>query len=288
MKNINKILFLLTLSSFVFITSCNEDDHTGDSIINYSKPTVTLSGMDATIDENSIDSDAPPTINVTASISAPVQVDIHIPLVQTGGSANGDDFSAGTIVIVSGDTSASTDVTILKTGDVEGSETLEIGAADNIANANLNPFTLNITINDDYINDVLDIELNWDGEVEYEDDNTTATYNFCAMDFDLLIFDATTGMDTGVYDGATTACPESVGFTGLPDGDYILVVSLYENPYAALGLGESVPVTINYNQEFFDTNGSITINDYSTDSTSGDIPVAIVTKNGYNYTVTPW
>ena len=288
MKNIFKTIGVLALSSVLF-TACDEDDYTGNSVINYTPATVTLSTASATsFSEAAIDADDATTYTatITANVSEPQPVQVVLDLVQTGGSANSSDFAAGTITIPAGGTSASATVEIMKTGDIEGDETLMIGAVAR-NNANVAPFEYMVTITDDYINDVLDVELTWEGSVDFEDDYTTATYDLCAIDFDLLIYTAA-GADTGLYDAATGACPEHVDLSQLPDGDYILVASLYANDYSTLGLGETVPLVMNYSQEYFDTEGSISLANYTTDMASGDTPVANVTKSGYNYTVTPW
>ncbi|MBF62513.1 MAG: hypothetical protein CMP05_11010, partial [Xanthomarina sp.] len=98
MKNKLKSIFLLALSAGVLATSCSEDDHTGASMINYTSPTVTLStaSTSVVVDESMIDPDLGYVIEVTASIPEPVFVDLHIPLVQTGGTADSSDFTAGT------------------------------------------------------------------------------------------------------------------------------------------------------------------------------------------------
>lgn len=289
MKNILKNIGLLVFTGVLF-TACDEDDFTGASQIEYSPATVTLSSLSPTVfDESAIDEDDASTYEITidATLAAAQPTEAIIDLMQVGGSADGSDFHAGTISIAAGDTSGSATVEILRTGDVEGDETLSIGGKAR-ANFNVAAFEHTVTIQNDYINDVLDLELNWDGEFSVEDDFSSATYDFCGIDFDVLIYDAGFA-DTGIYDAATGACPEHVGFgPGMADGDYYIVVDLWSNPYSGLGAGVTVPVALNYSQEFFETSGSIPTAAYTTDAAGGTIAIAIVTKSGNDYTVVPY
>lgn len=290
MKNIINKIGVFALSCLAF-TSCDSDDNTGDSILNYSPATVTLSSSSpTTFAESGINTDVASTyqIEITATLAEAQPVDAVIDLVQSGGSADAGDFEAHTITIPAGSLTSSATVDILQTGEIEGTETLEITGKSR-ANFDIAPYTFSATISDDYVTDFLDIELNWDGEVTIDEDNVTATYNLCAMDFDILIYDASFA-DTGIYDAATGACPEHVSFgSGMPDGDYIIVVDLYGNDLSGLELGETVAVNLNYSQDNFDNSGTITnTSDYTTDSAGGTIAIATVTKSGYNYTVAPF
>jgi len=240
MKKINKLLFLFALSAGVLTTSCSEDDATGASMINYTSPTVTLStdSNSVVVNESDIDPEAGYSITVTASIPESVLADIHIPLVKTGGNADDADYSLGTIVLKANTTSATTNVTIWPgtcgTTLSGGGETLTVGAPANVANANINPFSMDVI----WEKDLLEVSLTWEG-----------TYNnidFCDMDLDLLILDvATNGVD---YLAGTSDCTETGLIAGLPDGQYVLIADVYENPFTSLGLGVAVPLTLSYTQ----------------------------------------
>ena len=290
MKNIFKSIGVLALTGIIF-TSCNEDDNTGQSTMDYSPVTVTLSSLSSTtIDETAIDSDDASTYTVTIDASIPEAqfIEYKIDLVQTGGTADSNDLSLGTITIPAGSNSGSATVEIMKTGDIEGDETFSVTGVSR-ANAIVAPYEFTGTITNDYINDVLEMELNWDGTVEFETDNSSGQYDFCGMDFDVLVYDPVTFTDLGMYDGATAACPENINFdSSTPDGDYLMVVDLYDNPYSTLGLSADVPVTLHYSQEYFgDTDGSFTTV-YNTDDAAGTRATVIITKSGYNYTITPF
>ncbi|MFL0354062.1 hypothetical protein [Xanthomarina sp. GH4-25] len=276
MKKINKLLFLFALCTGVITTSCSEDDYTGDSMINFTAPTVALASSSAVdVPESMIDPGDGYDVSVTVSIPEAVKADIYIPLVKTGGTLGSDYYELGTIALAAGSTSGTGVVTVWDSG-MAGAKTLQVGASDNVANANVNDFTVSINLVDDTLNSVLD----WSGEVV----SGGNTYSLCDVDFDLLVMDSM-GNDTGIYDAATGDCPEYLNFDStLADGVYTLVVSLYDNPLSSLGLGAEMPVTLNYNGS---ANGTIILDDYTTNSTSGDIEVATVTKNGFSFTVTP-
>ncbi|WP_417858979.1 hypothetical protein [Xanthomarina gelatinilytica] len=293
MKKINKMLFLVALSVGIFTTSCSEDDYTGASMINYSSPTVTLStaSTNVVVDESAIPEDGEFLIPVTASISEPVLADIHIPLVQTGGTADAHDFDLGTMIITSGTTSATTNIVIYNTCDtgVEGNETLTVSFADNIANAKMTPFSMDISIENDWVNDVIEFEFDWSGELTYTAGvPAEVTIDFCDADIDFALAD--NGGNVLGYIAATASCPEAGGFSGLPDGTYFILAEVYDNPFSGLGLTDTMPITTTYSQCGFDTAGSFVNSVLNTATISGDvIPLATVEiSGGYNYTVTPW
>ncbi|MFV0572705.1 MAG: hypothetical protein ACK5M1_09785 [Xanthomarina gelatinilytica] len=293
------------------ITGCSEDDYTGLSQIDYNKRTVTLSSSsnNVTFDESMIDPEDESTysVTVTATIEEASPVNIVIPLVQTGGTGDSGDFSAGTITIPAGFTSASTTVEILQDCEsaIEGDETLEIGAANNIANANVNPFTLNIAIENDWVNDELVISVSWKGTHTFIDDaGTEVTIDFCNMDLDTLLAD---GMGNILdYISGTSNCTEEGGISGLADGTYYIIVDMYENPFEGYYTDEdgdvvnvSVPLTTSYSQcGFTDTSGSFVTESLTTNIANpvsdphapGEVAIGIATvevTDGYNYVVTP-
>lgn len=291
MNKIIKNIGLLALSSLLF-TGCNDDDATGDSLINFSTVQVTLTSdmNNIVIDESAIDVDNPTVITVTATIAEPSPISLRIPLEWKSGSANASDYATATIVIPAYTaTSASTTVIIEKTGDIEGNETLVLGAGES-PNLTTNNFELAIDIQNDYINDVLSMEVDWAGEGSYTASlPAEITVDFCDMDLDLLVYDSTFA-DTGIYDAATGSCPESVDFSALADGTYYLVVNVYDNPFSALGASLAVPVTVTYSQEYIiDETSFVNGIGVTTDTPAGsNILIAeLEVVNGYVYTVTP-
>ena len=292
MKKLIKTLSVLAVLALI-TASCNKkDDHTGDSNIDYSKATVTLSSVSPTeFNESTIDSDDPTTYQITivATLDSPQPVDAVIDLAQVGGSAGASDFNIdGGIRIKAGQTSASATVDILKTGDIEGEETLYIGGTSK-ANFNITPFSHSVTITNDHINNVLDITMDWAGSYTYDAVGGSAevTIDYCAVDFDLILYTA-----AGVYVDyvlGTADCPEEDQLSGLADGSYFLVADLYSNPFSGLTTGQPMPITLIVSQEHFpDTGKVIVFNGYTTDSSSGLQAIATLdVVGGYNYTVTP-
>lgn len=293
MKNINKLFFLLALSAGVITTSCSEDDNTGGSLINYTSPNVTITteSNNVVVDESAIDPEEGYTIVVSASIQEPVKANIYIPLVQTGGTAGSDDYSIGDdIEIKAGTTSGSTTITIWQDCEsgVEGDETLTISYVGPTTNANVSPFSMNISIENDFVNDVIDFTFDWSGEFTYTSPTPSeVTIDFCEADLDFVLADVD-GNTLG-YIAGTASCPEAGGFSGLPDGTYIILAEVYSSPFNAAALNETMPITVSYDQCGFG-GGSFVNEVLNTDTLAGDvIPIATVeVTGGYNYTVTPW
>ncbi|PHS08444.1 MAG: hypothetical protein COA88_06890 [Kordia sp.] len=255
MKQIFKYIAIAAISCSVF-TSCNEDDNTGDSLINYSPVTVTLTSSenDVVLNETAIDADNGYAITVTATIDSPLPIDIIIPLTKISGTATGEDFTAGSITIPSSLTSASVTVIIHQTGNAEGDETLTIGAIDSsmIPNvSSVNAFALNVEINDDYIDYSFSMNFAWDGYVhEADEDGDHGFLPFCDMDIDFYFIVG--GADSGIYDAATGSCPEELVIDSsiYADGTYMIYADLWANPYSAAGYDVSVPLTITYSHGY--------------------------------------
>ena len=294
MKTLIKTLSTLAVAALLS-TSCSEDtDNTGDSNINFSPATVTLSSPSPNVfDESAIDADVPSTyqILIEATLDAPQPVNAVIDIVQTGGSADSNDFETGTITILAGDLTGSTSINILQTGDIEGTETLQL-TGKSVSNFNVSPFTYSGTIEGDYINNQLDLTLSWDGSAVSGDLSITS---FCDMDFDLILYDS--AFDYVGYVLGSTACPEHDLLGGLADGTYYLVTDLWANPYSGIGLTDEVPLTLTWSQEYFpEIAGSISSSSYnlsSPDTASsgaglGGMIVVLEVANGYEYTLSPF
>lgn len=284
MKNIINKLGVFALACLAFTSCESEDDNTGDSLINYSPATVTLSSSSpTTFSESAIDADDASTfqIEIMATLASAQPVDAVIDLVKTGGTASSSDFEAHTITIPAGLLSGSATVDILQTGDIEGSETLQITGKSR-ANFNVTPYTFSATINEDYINDQLELTLSWDGMAT---DGDVSIDSFCDIDFDLILYDGAFGYMG--YVAGTSACPEHTFLSGLPDGTYYLVTDLWSNPYSGLGFTDTIPVTLSWAQEFFDNSGSLSTDAYTLSSADGlgGLIVVLEVANGYNYTL---
>ncbi|MBU2939366.1 hypothetical protein KO494_07420 [Lacinutrix sp. C3R15] len=291
MNKIFKNIGLLALTGILF-TACNEDDNTNESVVDYSTATVTLSTLSPTsIDESAIDTDVESTyqIEIVATLAETQPVNAVIDLVQTGGTADSADFEGHTITIPAGSLSGSATVDILQTGDIEGDETLVIGGSSR-ANFNIASFEHTVTITNDYINTFIDLDLDWDGQVTIEEEDVSSTtVELCAIDFDVVLFDAATFANLG-YLMATASCPESDSYF-FGDGEYLLIAELYDNPHAGFGDTTDVPLTLNFNHEYFDNSGSIEVaGAFNLSSTSGQYPIAYLTvsNGGQTYEVTAY
>ena len=286
----NKIIKKITLLSFALILfqACEDDETSNINIVPLDpiNIAVTVNENDVIIKESEIGYSQDYTI--TATIEKAQEVDLALILTQTAGSATyGDDFSFDEAIIISaGETTASAVVHIYKTGDIETTdETLSVGLKTADKNAKIGDFNFNATITDDYINDVLELSTTWSGETTVNmTSGSSYTLDFCDIDIDVKLY-----TETGVfvqYLGATGACTEAGSISGLADGDYYIVLHLYENPLTAFGLTDALPVTITYNQEHF-ISGSFVHNSLNLSSPSVETAVAILKVSGYNYTVTP-
>ena len=288
MKNIIKYM-CLSLSFGMLLTSCEDNDYTGASALEYNSSAITVTSSEAsyTINEADIDEDDPTTYTVTLSASIPeaTVVDAFVTFSQTDGTADGNDYSVGKIKIPAGSTTGSTAVEVNYTGDIEGSESFTL-----MANTNGN-FTMasdfSVTINiEDKVNDVLEFSTTWAGSKTVNLIGAAgAELDFCTIDIDVLLFDSTGAFVD--YLGATGACTEEGSISDVPDGEYYVVLDVYENDLAAYGLTDTVPVTITYNQENF-MSGSIINTEINMSSPTGLTTVAVVTKSGYDYTVVPF
>ena len=258
MKQIFKYIGIAAITCSLF-TSCNEDDSTGLSTIDYSPATVTLTSSEnnVTLDETLIDSELGYAITVTATIDNPLPIDIVVPLTQIGGTGDANDFTAGSITIKSSLTTGSASVIINRTGNTEGNETLSIGAVadEMINNANVIPFSLDVNIENDYVDNNATITFDWSGAAFTSADGSEEFLEFCDMDVDFYLLDPSFSI---INDSAATgACPEAITFdpSTLPDGTYSVYADLFCNPYfGASALDFAVPIrgsyTHGYESEF--------------------------------------
>ncbi len=281
------IVFLL----FIALTSCNNEDYTGYSKVNFNPPTATYAidgGSNViTVDESTIDPADGVTYTITATIPEPLSFDTFIDLTQVGGTANGADYSVERIKIPALYTSGTGKVTIYRTGDLEGDESLELKTNTNSPNVNgSETFTFNIT--NDYVNDNLIVNLAWCEDYDFDlGAQGHLVGNFKDIDIDGLIFDSSFNLVSN-FSGATASCPENIEFGGMPDGLYYLVIDIYDNPLSNFALGKTVPLNASYSQEYFiDSTPILHSLTMTTDSTGTLGVMCTVEKNGYNFVVTP-
>lgn len=297
-NNIFKKISLAVLALVAF-SSCSEDDLTNKSqISSYSPATITMSSNVPSVvnfSESAIDEDdtSTNTVTITATLAETQPVTAIIDLVKDSGNTDTSDFTLGTITIPAGSLSGSANITILKTGNVEGDENFVVKAVSR-GNFNLTDFQQTINIVDDYINDVLNLEFSWSGNITKTQNDAEITMDLCKLDFDFLLFDA--GFNNLGYLAGTGDCPETAAISGLPDGTYYIVSDLYNNPYSDLGFTDTVTITTSVNQEFFpETSTTLDLTAYTLDNKGSDQGnssslqgVAILTVKGYSYTISPF
>lgn len=288
MKNIFLKLTYLAVFALV-LASCEKEDYTGYSTANFVKPSATFSstaGTNITVDESAIDSENGSTYTITATLSSASLVDTYIDLTKVSGTLGSDEFATESIYIPAQSLTGTGTVTIFQTGDVEGTETLQIKANANGHSANVTGNgTFNFTVNNDYINNVISFTFDWDGDYSFVDaSGADITIHFSDIDYDFYLYDSDFN-DMGIYDAASGSSPEHVDFSGLADGTYYIIVDIYDNPYAGWGTNQNVPITVSWEQDYFDS-GSFVYNNFTTEDASGTELVAEITvTNGYVYTV---
>jgi len=284
-------IFLISLG----FTSCDDNEESSVAIKSYSPITIDISISDnnVTIDESAIDGDAV-AYEVTATLPEVQTLDYVINFEQNGGTSDSDDFTTHNIIIRAGELSGTSDIEILKTGNIEGDETLSIKAVTFEEVAQLSgDVEFKANIENDFVDETLSFSTTWSGSHTFTaPGDTEVTLDFCAIDLDVRLFTAAGQMVT--YLGATSNCTEE-GYTpqDLPDGDYFLVIEVYENDLAGYELTEPVPVRISYNQSNSGS-GAFTSNLFKL-SSPATLPsnnpelvaVATITKSGYNFTVNP-
>ncbi len=294
MKKIFKIKGLIV--ALLLVASCGSDDDSNSvSTVPYSKVDITVSSDEnnVIVMENAIAGSQSYTI--TATIDEPQELHYVINLMQTDGNATENvDFDFDHQIIISpGDTSGIAHVNVYPTGDIEEDEYFTISASLENNYANLaNSFNFSGTITDDYVDPSLELTMSWDGSATSGD---VSIESFCGIDFDLLLYDANFGQLGYVL--GTADCPEHDYLPALADGTYYLVADLYENPFKDLGFTDTIPLVLDYNQEYFDNSGSLPNSSYNLSSvgsaeggttTLAGIAQVIIANNGMDITVNPF
>ncbi|MDA9056260.1 hypothetical protein N9K49_00230 [Flavobacteriaceae bacterium] len=289
--------FLATILSLLLFNSCDPNDTSEISEVPFSPVSITLTSSDnnVTVDESAISGSE--IFTITATIDKPQEVDFAIILEQIGGTAtNGVDYSFDESILISaGETSATGEISILKSGDIEVDETLAVGFKTADVNADLSNFSFLATITNDYINNVLDLTLAWDGTSTSGD---VTINSFCEMDFDLILYDSNFNYVDYVLGSAD--CPEEGSISGLADGTYYLVADLYSNPYEGSSFTDNIPLRLSWSQDYFPETSGIIINNANainrldsldasggyTQEGLGALVVQLDVVGGYNYTLT--
>lgn len=265
--------------------SCNKEDFTGYSTIVPTSPTISVTGIPASI--NFIEKDSIFTFNVTLS-DAQV-VDIVLKAKQIAGTATeGDDYKilndAGKLTILAGATTGQFKIKILADDLKEKTETATIQIGDETtANAALTPVTVDFTIGNLIVDD-LSVDMSWETDVvtsigmELDPDEV--------VDLRLLIVKASDKSIVGEEDGATFETFSD--FNTLPNGDYLIAADIN----STINAGDyNKPVNLDLELAFKET-GAIdtTLSFLKVMTNVNDCPLfrtylAAVTKAGSSYTI---
>lgn len=244
-NNMNKILMSSLLALALGFVSCDDqDDATGDSVFEVTEGVVASVTTDfdnsATITLNEYDEEEFP---FTITLNKPSSIATRFRIEQIGGDAvlgedyeilNLSDESIEFLDIPARETTVSGKIKILSDIYVEDTKTLSIQIGNqSLANATMQYEVVNFAI-EDYDSSEMIFELNYGKEFYYQGEMTT-TCDF-EYDMDYLVFDSNFD-DTGIYDGATGACPtESLSVSVdpshpnyLPDGTYYIFYSVWDD-----------------------------------------------------------
>ncbi len=266
MKNMKINLFALALViGGTFVTSCNEDDATGNSVLEVNSgvtgSVVTDFDSSAALTVNEVDEE---TFTYMVSISEAQPVDIHLTVSQISGSATPDeDFTFDSVVVIPAyATTASGSISILNDLTPESLEsfTLQIGGV-NTSNATIPVKTVTFNIVNELSNELkLDFHFNrtFSGSNGFSSSLCEIESIFSAepYDVDFIVYDSM-GNDLGVLDAQTANCEESLtmNINDYADGIYDITAYLYTN--ADLDLAElafplvdvpefMIPITVDY------------------------------------------
>ncbi|MCK4664153.1 MAG: hypothetical protein KAT68_14895 [Bacteroidales bacterium] len=226
MKKIIKYNYIVLLAMFFLIFSCEKDDYTDHSTLKPTKPTITISGIDAG-GYNFVEQDTSFTFDVTLSTAQISDIVLYITQI-SGNATMGDDYKLEkTKVTISAYTlSTKVKVFILSDDLKEETETFKLQIGDErTANANITPVTVEFTIGN-ATSPSLVADLSWETDVldaiglDLDPDEVA--------DLRLVIIDVIPGeTDTivAVVDGGSFETYS--GFNTLHDGDYIIAADFY-------------------------------------------------------------
>lgn len=222
MKYIYKYLPIFMAISISFgLTSCDDDDRTGESLIQPTSPSISIN-LPPTVPPL-MEQDTSFTIEII--LSEAQAVDVAVFLQQVGGDmTSGEDYTMpDRVMIPKGETSATADIAILPDEVAEETETLEIQiGSERTANASIEPVNFSLTITNATV-DQLDLALSWTtsifdlggGEVDPTDaaDLIFTIRNISGIGEDIVV-------DGAGFEEATLGAD-------LPDGQYTLIATVY-------------------------------------------------------------
>jgi len=288
MKSIFKYTTILA-TAVVFFFACEKDDYTGDSKLNPSNPTITISGVDAA-GYNFIEKDTVITFDVT--LSEPQIVDVQLTVKQIAGDATIlEDYSVvnsgSEVVIPAYATAGKLSIKIMKDDLAEDVETFTLQIGDEAtANAALTPVTAVFTIGN-YTESLFEVEMSWTTDIASVIGIDTDPED--AADLVMLIFDNSDQSPVDTIDGS--AFESYDGWEELPDGEYAIGVNVYAVPDAG-DFDETFNIDVNLVFNQAGVINDLTLN-FPKILTSVVYPcndyrvnLAVITKSGTTYTAT--
>lgn len=251
--------------------------------------------------------------NLIVNITTDKMIDraITFTFVQTGGTADADDYYVESAVLQPYSKSVQMVFQTFMDYDFDPTETLvgEIGVY-SIADRYLlnpsveNPVDVSFTITNAVSPD-LEVSFSWNADVVIDGETYDAADY---IDFDFIVcpeegFDISDPWATeiGIYDAATGSHPEHMTLSGLNDGAYLLVADLYYNDFVGYSDGSvKIPIIASFTRQgtsVIDTEVSQDPDDTMADNTPGfdndpsgayNAVVAKVTVAGDKYTITKY
>ena len=267
--------------ALLLMFSCeSNDDYTGDSVVNATNPSLTVSlGFSNT--ETLIEKEA--SYAFTVSISEAQIADVIVNLVQTAGTATaGSDFSMpSSVTILKGTMSTTSEITIHSDELVEETETVTIqiglGNESNVNSVASETVTFNIA---NLTDGDLVVGMDWNASSTVTDNYGKEIGAYDLGDLRLLLTDGTNILDAA--DGAVAETYTLVA--NAPDGVYYIVADFYD----AMDIPADLDITLTFDQ--VGTMNNVTSTFPSAINTNFNcannfVTLTKITKVGTNYTL---
>ena len=267
--------------ALLLMFSCeSNDDYTGDSVVNATNPSLTVSlGFSNT--ETLIEKEA--SYAFTVSISEAQIADVIVNLVQTAGTATaGSDFSMpSSVTILKGTMSTTSEITIHSDELVEETETVTIqiglGNESNVNSVASETVTFNIA---NLTDGDLVVGMDWNASSTVTDNYGKEIGAYDLGDLRLLLSDGTNILDAA--DGAVAETYTLVA--NAPDGVYYIVADFYD----AMDIPADLDITLTFDQ--VGTMNNVTSTFPSAINTNFNcannfVTLTKITKVGTNYTL---
>ena len=267
--------------ALLLMFSCeSNDDYTGDSVVNATNPSLTVSlGFSNT--ETLIEQEV--SYAFTVSISEAQIADVIVNLVQTAGTATaGSDFSMpSSVTILKGTMSTTSEITIHSDELVEETETVTIqiglGNESNVNSVASETVTFNIA---NLTDGDLVVGMDWNASSTVTDNYGKEIGAYDLGDLRLLLTDG-----TNILDGADGAVAETYTLVAnAPDGVYYIVADFYD----AMDIPADLDITLTFDQ--VGTMNNVTSTFPSAINTNFNcannfVTLTKITKVGTNYTL---